>query len=247
MTAEDKMIIKRFEELSRRSENRGIWVYSEFLSLAEQSVLENLCLFNSNLDGGHELAERKLAVFGKLEELGYEATAPIVCLKIEAVQAKFSDDLSHRDFLGAIMNLGIRRELIGDIVIHDKIGYVFCLESIAEYIISELDRVRHTTVKISYSEALPTDIEEKSEIVSATVASLRLDAMIAAPYKLSRTEAKAQIENGKVYINSKICENPATEIKENDLISVRGKGRFKLENIGDENKKGRLRVKLKVY
>ena len=107
----------------------------------------------SSLAGGYDAAERKLACFGDEELCGYVEDPPICCIRIEPVNAKFSDALTHRDFLGSVMGLGLKREVLGDIVLEDNCGYLFCHDTVAPYIIEQLNQVRHTTVRCSVSEA----------------------------------------------------------------------------------------------
>ena len=93
--------------------------------------------------------------FGSPEELGYEEDFPIVTLKIAPKSEKFADKLTHRDFLGALMSLGIEREVLGDIVIRDNVGYLFAKEDIAEYIKDSLTEIKHTAVRINTADSLP--------------------------------------------------------------------------------------------
>ena len=118
MNDDDKLLRKRLAELSARSAARGIWTYSEFLTMAEQSILlDTPELSPFSLFGGYEGAERRLACFGGEETVSYPASPPVSCLIAEPVSRKFAEALSHRDFLGALMSLGIRREMLGDIIV----------------------------------------------------------------------------------------------------------------------------------
>ena len=99
--------------------------------------------------GGYEGAERAVAVFGSADTCGYEEEPPVTWVKIEPADRRFAGELGHRDFLGTVMSLGLKRGVIGDIVAGGSTGYVCCLESVADYICENLDRVRHTPVKLS--------------------------------------------------------------------------------------------------
>ena len=116
---------------------------------------------------------------------------------------KFADELSHRDFLGALMNLGIKRELLGDIIVKDNCGYILCLEHIAPYICENLERVRHTSVKCEKSN-LPNDLKNEPEPTEIFAASKRIDVVIAAVYNLSRNETSKLIKAEKVFVNSRL-------------------------------------------
>jgi RNA-binding protein YlmH len=198
------------------------------------------------LKGGYDGAERRIAVFGSEELCHWVEEPPIVCVKISPVAQKFADKLIHRDFLGSLMALGIRREVMGDIVICDNCGYLFCLESIADYIISELVSVRKTTVSCSISD-FPETILTPPPIKELVVASERLDAVIAAVYKISRSESQSLISGGKVFLSGKLCLSSSEQIDDGTIVSVRGMGRFSYEGIERETKKGKLRVSVRVY
>ena len=141
---------KRMIELSKKSYEHNIYTYTGFLSLAEQDVFYSLTneiggvpyeLFGGSID-----CERQMLRFGSADIMGYEEDFPIDCLLIAPIIEKFADDLNHRDFLGAIMNLGIERNTIGDIFIQGKSAYVFCVDRIAPFIVEHLDKVKHTNV-----------------------------------------------------------------------------------------------------
>ncbi|MGM9521131.1 MAG: YlmH/Sll1252 family protein [Oscillospiraceae bacterium] len=243
----DTLIKNRFNELSQRSFNRGIWTFSEFLSLAEQDVLLSMrlpCPFS--LYGGTDSAERRIAVFGSEELCGWIEPPPVECIKIAPAQQKFADKLSHRDFLGSLMALGLRREVLGDIEISDNTGYLFCLNTISDYIIDNLSEVRHTTVRCCRSEP-PEALSVPPEPTELVVASERLDALIAAVYRLSRSEAQELIAHEKVFLSGRLPSGAAAQVSPGTIVSVRGSGRFKYEGLSRETRKGRLRVTVRIY
>lgn len=236
---------KRFLELADRADNRNYITFSDFLNMEEESLLAGLklnttyCLF-----GGYDLAERCVAAFGFGCD---EARFPISVIKIEPVSKKFADRLSHRDFLGSLMGLGIKREVIGDIVISDNTAYLFCLNMIEEYIVQNLSKVRHTIVKCTAVDSLPQAAVSKPEQKDLIAASERLDVLIATAYNLSRSAVKELFINRKIYVNSRLCENFSFTPKENDIISVRGFGRFIYCGTLGKTKKNRLIISVKIY
>ncbi len=248
MTDSEQLLKKRFEELSSRSFAKGIWVYSDFLTVAEQSALLTMRLPSPvTLNGGFEGAERRIACFGSEESCGYEAYPPYTCIKIEPVRQKFADELHHRDFFGSVMALGIKREVLGDIIVYENCGYLFCLEGIAEYICENLTGVRRTSVKciaVSSPPVASVALPDEEEFV---IASPRVDAVAAAVYKLSRSTAKELVEKGLVSINSVVTLNADTLLEPHDTVSVRGSGRFIFEGELRQTKKGRLRAGIRVY
>ena len=236
------MLEKRFEELYNRAYERGYNTFSQFLTLPEQSELKKMYL-PCVLYGGYGSAERVVAGFG--EEISNE-DFPITCIKIKPLNEKFADELTHRDFLGAVMNLGIKRETVGDIIVDGKCGYVICLDGIADYICDNLTRVRRTSVKSERS-AVPECTAEKFESVTVFAASKRLDVLIGAVYNLSRSEAVKLISAERTFVNSVLTISPSKAVGDNDIVSVRGYGRFILSGEVKTTKKGRLVLEVKKY
>ena len=152
----------RFHDLADRSFSQGVFTFTGFLGLSEQDIFwkeePNLKYAGYSLYGGCDGADRVVVRFGNSDELGYEVPFPIVCLHIKPLMQKFADELSHRDFLGALMNLGIDRSTVGDIKVGEKQAYLFCLDSIAEFICDNLEQIKHTHVKCSVVAKLYTII-----------------------------------------------------------------------------------------
>lgn len=247
MNDEDKLLIGRLEELAARSRNRDIWVYSDFLTSAQQALLGTLRLGSVEFEGGYAGAERRIACFGSEDECGYEPCPDCVWLTIEPVAKKFADELTHRDFFGSVMALGLRREVLGDIIVYDNCGYLYCMSSVSGYIAENLTHVKHTTVACREIESPPVESVALPDEQDLVVASERLDALIAAVYNISRSISKELITQGKVSINSILTLNPAAQLDAHDTVSVRGKGRFIYEGILRETKKGKLRAGVRVH
>lgn len=251
MQNEDQLLKKRLIELSRRAYSQQRYTTTEFLTLAEQDTLRRM-LFDVGsapfeLYGGFDTAERQLACFGSEALCGYAAQPPISCVEIAPISKKFADSLSHRDILGALMSLGVRRSVLGDIVLKDNVGYVVCLDSIAEFIAESFVQVKHTTVISTVLETPPDVIAAEPETLSVNVASERLDALIAVVYKMSRSDAQALFRQGKVFVGGRLTENTSAEPSPGAAISVRGYGRLVYEGISKQTKKGRLFVNVRVY
>ncbi len=241
----------RVSELARRSFSKQSYTYSEFLTTADQDVLLGMKFevhsSSFTLFGGYEDAERKVAQFGNEALCGYDEKIPVDCIAILPLSQKFADILTHRDFLGALMALGVRRNVLGDIILHENCGYLFCLDSISDFIVREFTQVKHTSVGCEIIETLPDIAVKKPDLTSVNVASERLDAVIAAVYKMPRGESQALFDRGKVYINSRLTEDTSHKLNDGSIISVRGYGRFIYEGIVKETKKGRLFVNVRMY
>ena len=245
MENELELTKKRLMELAKRSERRGIPVESDFLTPAEQLELTRMRLGAQVFDGGYPEAERRCAVF--LPWDGCEWESRVVCLELVPANEKFAETLTHRDYLGALMALGIKRETTGDIVIDGKKAYLFCLDAIAPYISDQLTEVRRTRIKVHPCEAGNVVAAPEPRESSVTVQSPRLDALVAAVYKLSRGEAQKLFEKELVLVNSLPARSPSLTVKEGDIISVRGYGRFAFDGESGETRKGRVRATVRVY
>lgn len=244
MYGSDELLKRRFIELGQRAYN-GIWANTEFLSIAEQSVLMSCAkeiVSPFYLDGGHPSCERRVAMFGSEEFCGYTAEPPVACVRISPKNEKFSDRLEHRDFLGALINLGIRREVLGDIFVREHCAYLFCMDTIAQYIADSLERVRHTTVVCASVDDVPEELAVSMKRMEINVPSERADAVVSAVYKLSRTQCQQLFAAQRVFINARVTENSSRNLKEGDVVSVRGFGRFSYCGALRETKKGRLYV-----
>ncbi len=251
MADELQQLKNRFSELARRAYSKQCYTYSEFLTLAEQDTLLGM-RFDANsasfeLFGGYSNAERKLACFGSEELCGYTESPPVECVAITPLSQKFADALTHRDFLGALMALGVRRSVLGDIILRENCGYLFCLDSVSDFIVQEFTQVKHTAVRCRIITELPEIVITKPDVTNVNVASERLDAVIAAVYKLSRSESQELFKQGKVYVNSRLTEATGHKLNDDSIISVRGYGRFIYEGISKETKKGRLFVGVRIY
>ncbi len=247
MNDDEKLVLAKAADLAKRAYATGIWQYSKFLDIAQQGIVSTVNEAPLSLFGGYDGAERCIAVFGSEELCGYESTPPVCVIKISPVSEKFSDRLTHRDFLGSIMALGVKREMLGDIVIVDNIGYLVCLDAVADFICDSLLQVKHTTVTCEKTETVPSDAVPTPKIQKVVLPSYRADAVISAAYKLSRAESKELFSKKLVFINSRPCANGDKIIEEGDVISVRGKGRVKLTGSEGMTKKGRICVMLAIY
>lgn len=248
MTNEELQLKKRLQELAARAADRSYYTYSEFLTLSEQSLLKmSLSGAEYRLFGGYPAAERQIVCFGSLQQFGYEPTPPIVCLMAAPIAPKFAEPLSHRDFLGSLIGLGIRREVSGDILVIQNTGYIFCLEPIAPYITQQLIQVRRTPVHVTQVDAPPAEAIQPPQVTQIVVASERLDAIVAAVYRLSRSDSQQLFHDQKIFADGRQINNTSFTPSSGHLISVRGYGRFLYEGIEQQTRKGRLRANVRIY
>lgn len=252
-TKEEQQLKNRIKDLADKSFRQSTYSFTGFLGLSEQDVFwrlessQELAHIGWQLWGGYEEAERRVVRFGSKEELGYEEEYPIVCIHIQPLLIKFADALSHRDFLGALMNLGIERSTLGDIRVVEKEAYLYCLSSIADFICENLEKVKHTNVKCSIVKEAQEIPQEEPEEMVVMLPSLRLDVCLAKVYKESRSTILDMFRIGKVYVNGRLCENNSKQMKEGDVVNLRGYGKFIFDGMQNETKKGKLNVRIRIY
>ena len=244
------MLQKRLIELSRIAFQRGIVTFSEFLNLNELNILHTIP--KSELDtqyitfGGYDYSERQMVAFLP-DALCYNYEYPISILKISPLQKKFSDKLSHRDYLGAILNLGIERCKIGDILVEEDYAILFIHRSLEKFMLEEISRIKHTSVVASLENTQEFDYKPKTKEICGSVSSIRLDSLLALAFSSSRSKLVAYIEGGKVFVNGKLITSNGYQIKENDIVSVRGLGRFRYIETTSQTKKGRYYATIELY
>lgn len=246
----DDFFQRRIRELANTAYQRDIVTFSDFLNLNEQNMINNRnCQFPGVVmewSGGYEHAERQMVAFHP-DALVFPWEYPIDCLKIEPKAIKFSEKLSHRDYLGALLNLGVERSVIGDILVKEDAAWFFCLHRMTDYFLENLCRVKHTNVlitRVDNPEELPGPALQP---LSGTCASVRLDALISIAFQESRSSMVSFIEGGLVFVNGRLVTSNGYEPKEGDIISVRGKGRFRFDEITGQTRKGRCAVRLMRY
>ncbi|MBQ7955479.1 MAG: hypothetical protein IJ282_06980 [Lachnospiraceae bacterium] len=237
----------RFRELADKSYHQNIYTFSGFLGLSEQDVFWQMERELSFVGYSFWGEDRKILRFGNPAEMGYEEEFPVVCIHMKPLLSKFSDRFSHRDFLGALMNLGIDRSTIGDIKVGEKEGYLFCQESIARYICENLDKVKHTNIKCEIVEDIGEVPKEEPEEMVVLASGERIDGVISKVYNMSRSDSLAMFREKKVYVNGRLCENNSRSLKCGETVNVRGYGKFIYDGVNYETKKGKLSLKIRLF
>ena len=256
---EDLITKKKLLESAQLAFQKEIVVYTDFLGLAEQNLfytsLKEFPAVSYSCYGGTEGAERFCIAFDGREQVsGLKKTEaeeyylfPIVCLKLTPSSLKYSEPLNHRDYLGALLHLGITRNKIGDIFIKEDGAYVFCTEAIADFICKELCTVKHTLVHCEITVPAEDELKPEFKEITSTVASLRLDAFLSVAFQGSRSSLSAFIDAGKTYVNGRLTTKAGQTLSEGDIVSVRGKGRFIVTEVKNITKKGRIVVTINKY
>lgn len=237
---------KRFTELAMRAAYTGRPQFTRFLEPSmERDVVSaaHAAGAQAAFFGGYDSAERRIAAFHDGDAPEY---FPIETLEMRW-SAKFAE-AKHRDLLGAVMGLGLERDATGDVCLGEEPGtaYLFCTEDVADYIAANLESAGRASLKISRAGEIRIAPPEGTSI-RVTVQTLRLDSLLAAGYKLSRSEAQRLIAAGLVKLNHSIEERGDVHLEAGDLISARGYGRLRIDEIQGETKKGRIGAVLFRY
>lgn len=240
---------KRFADLSKQADRKGIVCFSDFLTLSELNILRSSAsqfVTAYETAGGYEDAERQIAAFVP-DALYYTWTYPIDCIRMIPAYPKYAEQLTHRDILGALMTLGIDRCKLGDILVKESEYYLFVKQEMSSYIMQELNQIRHTIVHCKLTEGNSLNITADFDEYEKIITSNRLDSVIAAMTGKSRSQAVLLIQNGKIYINGAECLHNTYICKPSDVVSIRGVGKFIFCGITGETKKNKLKVCYKQY
>ena len=247
---EDKVLLAKIWDKIQAGMRKNIPANTAFLTLRELEMTRYLFGQQEGLTafGGYPDAERQMLVYlpEYLEESSlYEEDSPLVCLRATFFDG---DTPSHRDFLGALMGIGIARETVGDICVGKGSCDFFVTREIAPYILQNFTGAGRTKVHleaISLRDVAVPEPEVKE--IKDTVASVRLDSVISSGFRVGRSAAIQYVTAGKVAIDGLPCEKPDKEVKEGAKISVRGLGKIKVHTIGGQTKKGRISLIIHRY
>jgi uncharacterized conserved protein, contains S4-like domain len=247
---ERQFLINRISDLADRAYFKNIITHTVFLNLYEQTIFQSISAslqVSHKMLGGYDYAERKIVCFFSCDFEEIEDSEFVDLLHISNINTKFADKLSHRDYLGAIMNIGIERHMVGDICIFDDQAYVYVLKAVSNIITDSLTDVKHNKVTVTKTDFKSIDFNNNIKEKNINIASNRLDSIVSSVYNISRTKANILIDSDKVFINSKLINTHSKSLNTDDIVSVRGLGRFIYSDIEKTSKKGRLIVKIKQY
>lgn len=243
-TDEERQLLIRVLDLASRAADTGSCRFSVFLSPAERALLlrvpELSAVVTLSFAGGYADAERTVAVL-----CPRGAKTPDAPIAVLAIDYK-GNALSHRDILGALMALGIKREKLGDILTLPGRALVVCDETMAPYICEQLERAGRNRVR-AHIAALGDIPPPRFESKQFSVQSLRLDSIVAGGFGLSRPDAADAVRKGQVYVNWRQTDAPGKEVAEGDRVSLRGRGKLRLARIGGQSRKGRTFIEVDVY
>ena len=263
----EKLILGRIKDLSRRANENNYVTHTDFLSLSELSDITALCAREKLITGENEIDGVRYLVYGGMED----PDRAVMCflpaylekedflfqkkqecnilssILMEPANIKYADELTHRDYLGALMNMGIERNRIGDIRTNQKKAYVVVMSEVAGLICEELCRIKHTTVKCRIVPVTDCDIVPEYKEIEGTVSSERIDAILAFVFKLSRSKAQELVESEAVFIDGKTAHSAGYDLKSGSRVSVRGFGKFIYDGPSGQTRKGRLSVRVRLF
>ena len=248
-TPEDKVLLAKIWDKINTGMRKNIPANTGFLSLRELDMARYLFGQPEGLHafGGYPDAERQMLIYlpDYLDESALTDDSPLVCLRATFYEG---DSLSHRDFLGALMGAGIARETVGDICVGKDSCDFFVTAEIAPYVLQNFISAGRT--KLHLAQIPLSDVavpEPETKEIRDTLASLRLDSVISAGFRIGRSLAAQYITAGKAAINGLPCEKPDKAVEEGVKISVRGLGKILLKSVNGQTKKGRISVVIDRY
>lgn len=257
---ETKSFLNRLRELSERARRTGLLVATAFLSLPEQDLFLTRFAAKSEGDrgvlkdgtafllfGGDTDAERRILFLSDGDAPFDEARKAVSLLRVVPKNARFADRLTNRDYLGALMHLGYRREVFGDIRTDGTEGYVFLLSAVCADVRSNLCRIKRTDV-----EATETDLSScplRKVLVPKRVFynTNRIDVLLKEAFDLSRRDSQESVAHEKVFLNGRLVKDNSLLVKEGDVVTLRGHGKFLFKGDERETKKGKRTATVLVY
>lgn len=245
---ENNELLKRAQDLAQRCERSCTVCNTGFLTPAEQYEIKTKLGYTNctvTFRGGGANSERAAAFFlpDYMSEEDLDISEYICAMKLKA----YFGEPGHRDYMGALLGMGIGREWLGDIQVEGDTAYVFCMKSVLPHLLT-IEKAGRYTVKASQI-ALHEVPERRiqTENITFSVMSLRLDAVTAGMFHLSRTEAAKQITAGNVSLNYTQCYKSDSQIHDGDIISLKGSGKGTISGTGGTSRKGRLFVYAEIY
>ncbi|HOJ08998.1 MAG TPA: YlmH/Sll1252 family protein [Clostridiales bacterium] len=245
---EDKMLVTRIIDKAAQAEKSWIAACSDFLDPYQRKTIESALHgvkdVEYKFDGGYKEAERTIVIFSPEQMSNHPSLSDYLTLL--EIKLKTERYLSHRDYLGALMGLGIKREKIGDIIVDERSCSIIVLKDVADYILYNLNKIGHINVytRLGKLENLEISVPRTKEI-KCTVPSLRLDCIVSNGFTISRSKVAPLFSSGRVYLNWEPEDSLSAQVKEGDTVSVKGKGRVVIDEIGGTTRKGRIAVILK--
>lgn len=252
----DKLLISKITDKIKFCETKNKIQTTDFLDQMEQKLIENFLkkqkITNYFYTGGFEEAERRILIIypEKLKDIisNINLNEYINVIRI-ILPNELKGEYSHRNYLGGLMKLGIAREKVGDILVDDNGADILIMPEMLKFLLTNIPSLtrfsKSKIEKINLQEL--RKLETKTEIIKVTVSSMRLDNIVAELAKCSRGKANEILEQERVLVNYETIQKSSKEIKEHDVITIRGKGRFVIKSIVGNTRKGRLFLEVEKF
>lgn len=263
---EDSFFLGQLEDKITQCENKYITTYTNFMDTHQQSIARIHCRKNFVPVMEEDLPMSEMGSFPSTRSIfygGYKDAERVILINlpdyallenenpltvIRATKAEGSRALTHRDYLGSLVGLGIKRELLGDILVREDGADIIVMEDIAEFIFMNYCKAGRTNLSLSRCDIADLIVpEQKKQMITDTVASLRLDSVTASAFGLSRGKASEAITRGIVFVNHMEMTKPDYQVNEGDKITLRGKGKACLIEIGGKSRKDRQYITIERY
>ena len=253
---EEKLLIAKLTDKIKECKRKNKIVNTEFLNMNQKNIVQKELKRLKEKDymffGGYEDAHSEILVLYP-QKFPTEIVQDNLKNIVKVINIKLPKELAgkyeHKNYLSAVMIQGLGRERIGDIIVHTDEAYIIVLKENAEYLKSSLQsltRFKKSQIEIIDFENIKIKLQEFEEF-NIKVASNRIDAIVAEIVKTSRNKAEEYIDDKRVSINYQEELKYTRNVKENDVIVIRGKGKFIIDDIGEKNQKGRLTISIKKY
>ncbi len=255
---DDKLLVSKLLDKIEFTTKRNTVEHTDFLDMRQRQILEKLMYdikyTNYVSYGGYKTAERTVIITypTKLEEVfkenNFEYGSIMNVIRI-VLPNELKGMYSHRNYLSGVIKIGMRREKVGDIITRHDGADLIVLKEASKYILSGLKELTRFS-KAEFEELSISELEiaePKTEKISIIIPSMRIDSIVSEIIRTSRAKASDIIKEEKVFINHELVLKGSKEVKPNDIITVRGKGRFKIGEVLNSTKKGNLVLEVEKY
>ena len=249
MEKEDQFLLSHIEDQFRRCEDRNVPAFTGFLDMRQQTLAADFCRSvgaKPQFLGGYPDAERRVCAFLP-DYLDADSFDGVAGVRIRTA-ASLPKPLTHRDYLGALMGMGLKRETVGDILVRPDGADILVLSEMQDFLCAHFDgagRARFEAQPIALSELIVP--QAQTTLVRDTVPSLRLDCVLSSAFRLSRGNAGEYIDAGRVFVNGMQTLKRDAKVCEGDKLTIRGKGKAVLKSVGGLSKKERIFIELEIY
>ena len=256
MEIEDKMLLAKIMDKVKISKTKNKILNTEFLTTYQREIVEKelnkIKVKNYMFFGGYDGSEGRVLIIYP-EKLDLSIIQNNLKNIVKGIKIKLPKELAgkytHRDYLGAVMQIGLNRDRIGDIIVYESEAYIFVLEENASYIVSSLESAKKFSKSIieiiDYNE-VPIK-EAEFEEIEISVSSIRLDNVVSSIAKISRKKAEELLVDEKIFVNARVETKSTKSLKGGDILVIRGKGKYIINKISENNRKGKMILEVKKY